>query len=252
MSFLSAIFDPVLRPLLNIHPVLAILIVSIIVSVISVLMQKFLTDQKKMKMLKEEIKETQKLIKQHKDNPKKMLELQKKMMQPQMQLMKESFKPLLFTTIPFLLLFVWLAGHFSYLPIEAGEEFNVTVFFAKDVSGNATLEVMPEMEFISEKTQFVNSVGIWRLKAKEEGDYTLKVSFGGVEYNKDIKISNRDYTNPLKTYAGSVKKILISNEPLKPLGDFNLLGLGRPSWIIIYIVFSLIITTLLRKILGVV
>jgi uncharacterized membrane protein (DUF106 family) len=67
------------------------------------------------------------------------MKLQQKILPLQMDLMKESFKPLLVSLIPFLLIFFWLANHFAYHPIMPDQPFTVTAKIAEEFSGNATL-----------------------------------------------------------------------------------------------------------------
>ena len=68
-------------------------------------------------------------MKQHKDNPQKLLEIQKNAMEKNLEYMKHSFKPMIFTMIPILLIFGWLNAHLAYEPIRPEELFGVTATF---------------------------------------------------------------------------------------------------------------------------
>jgi uncharacterized membrane protein (DUF106 family) len=96
------------------YPKTAILIVSVIVTLISTLAHKWLTNQEHMKSLKKRQKEIQKELKGCKDEC-KMKELNSEMLKMTGVMMKSSFKPMFVTIIPFLLLFGWLRG--IYVPI---------------------------------------------------------------------------------------------------------------------------------------
>jgi len=87
------------------NPRISIILISVVVSLFSILVTKFFTDQVRIKEIKEAQKGKQKLLKEHKGNPQKMMEIQKEIMSQSMELMKQSFKPLLITLIPLLLLF---------------------------------------------------------------------------------------------------------------------------------------------------
>lgn len=100
--------------LLQANPKTSIAIFSIIVTLLSTLTQKWLTDQKHLKKLKERQKEIQKEIRSTKE-PTVMQELNAEMAKISMTMMKSSFKPLLVTFIPFLILFKWLRG--IYIPL---------------------------------------------------------------------------------------------------------------------------------------
>jgi uncharacterized membrane protein (DUF106 family) len=93
-------------------PKISIGIFSVIVTLISTLVQKKFTDQEHLKSLKKRQKEIQKEIKKTKE-PSVMQELNAEMLQLTGVMFKKSMKPMFVTMIPFLLLFVWLRGVYS-------------------------------------------------------------------------------------------------------------------------------------------
>jgi len=98
-------------------PKYSIAIFSIVVTLISTLVQKRFTDQEHLKSLKKRQKEIQKEIKKTKE-PSVMQELNAEMLQLTGVMFKKSMKPMFVTLIPFLLLFVWLRG--IYAPVLSG------------------------------------------------------------------------------------------------------------------------------------
>jgi uncharacterized membrane protein (DUF106 family) len=99
------------------NPKTALLIVSILVTFVSTIAHKWLTNQEHMKSLKKRQKEIQKELKGCKDEC-LMKELNSEMLKLTGVMMKSSFKPMFVTIIPFLLLFAWLRG--IYTPILSG------------------------------------------------------------------------------------------------------------------------------------
>ena len=85
-----------------------LLIVSFLLTLLSTLIYKWTTDQKKIKEIKDEQKLIQQEMKSLSNNPSKMIEKQKEMMEKSMYLMKSSFKPLIYTFVPFLIIFFLL------------------------------------------------------------------------------------------------------------------------------------------------
>ena len=69
-DFLNIVF----APLLKLPPLLAIIILALFVSIMVILITKFMTDQALMKKLKEDIKDYQKQSKESKANPAKAME----------------------------------------------------------------------------------------------------------------------------------------------------------------------------------
>ena len=70
-----------------------------------------------------EIRERQKALreemKKFKNNPEKMMELNKKMLQDMPEQLKASFKPMIITLVPLLILFSWLKATFAATAIAS-------------------------------------------------------------------------------------------------------------------------------------
>ena len=103
MSFIS---------LIQAYPKTSVIIAALIVSLFVTLITKWVTDQKKMKEIKEKQKSLQAEMKLHKENPAKMAEIQKEMFSHMGESMKHSLKPTIITMIPLLLFFYWARGIF--------------------------------------------------------------------------------------------------------------------------------------------
>jgi uncharacterized membrane protein (DUF106 family) len=257
--------------ILKIHPFWAILIISFVITLVTTLVYKFTTDQKKMKQLKAEMKEYQKKIKaMSKESPEKAMALQQQAMKHNMEYMKSSFKSTLYTFIPIILIFGWLNAHFAYLPIQPNQPFNVTAYFAEGHASIATLSTIPDLEIIGNTTQMINQsitesgflskktydTATWQLKGTA-GEYNLIIDYNDEKYDKDsggkplnmIITSDRIYASPEKGISNSkLVKIVVGNEKLYPLKD--ILG-WKISWIWVYIILSFGLSLGLRKALNV-
>lgn len=89
-----------------------IIIISFFLTLLVNLSVKFLSDQNKMKVLKEETKSLSEEMKKFKNEPQKYLELQKKVMQSNLEYMRHSMWPTMFTLLPLLVIFNWLRNTF--------------------------------------------------------------------------------------------------------------------------------------------
>jgi len=260
----EAIVDPILSPLLKLNPLLGIAIISFILTLMITLIHKLVSNQEIMKGLKKDMKDHQDEMKKHRSDPKKVMEIQKQVMQKNMEFMKHSFKPMIFTFIPIIIIFGWLNANMAYYQIMPDQEFDVMLTFDldgldKDIS---LVSVIPEdqLEVINGATQTVErnktktflgekwiGVANWKLKGPE-GLYTLVYSFDddARAYEKNLIITEeRKYAIPEKRIndGSSLKSIKIGNEPIKPL-----FGLG---WIWTYIIFSIVFSMTIRKVLKV-
>lgn len=234
---------------------MAIVVISLFISVLIVLIYKLVTNQDEMKRLKEEQKEYQQKLKSLRNNPEEMMKVQKEAMKKNMAYMKHSFKPTLITFIPILLIFGWMNAHLAYEPIVPGGSYSLTAFFAEGVVGEAELIVddNEKIEITSEVRQEVNSQVTWNFKAKGEGEHYLTVKKGNDEQAKKILVTNElAYEEPISVYQHSdIKKIQIGYNKLRPAGtQFSMFG-WQPGWLGWYILFSLVFSLGLRKILKV-
>lgn len=231
--------------LLQINPLILIGIFSLIISLLINLIYKFTTNQELMKKLKEEIKESQQEMKKLRDNPKKMTEVQKKAMEKNLVYMKHSFKPTLYTFIPLILIFSWFNGHLAYAPLLPNQTFNVVVYSDYHVN----LSTVPELEIVNEEK--IKEGSVFTLKG-EAGYYTMWYDADGDRVSQDIMITEKqEYEKPLVKFKNSkIKSAEVSHEKLMPFGDFSLFG-WHPGWVGTYIIFSLVFSMFLRKIMKI-
>ena len=99
--------------LMQANPRTSIILISLMVTIFITTVRYFMVDKDKMKEIKARQKELRKEIKLYKDNPEKMLELNQQMMEDMPEQMKQSFKPMLITMIPVLILFKWMFSVYS-------------------------------------------------------------------------------------------------------------------------------------------
>lgn len=109
------IIDPILTPLLSWNLTIGMAILVFIITLITTIIQKYATDQKTLKEMKEEQKKLNEEMKEFKDHPEKLMELQKKQFEFMGPMMKLSMRPMIFTGIPFILLFRWFFDYFEIL-----------------------------------------------------------------------------------------------------------------------------------------
>lgn len=87
---------------------ISIVIFSFLVTLLITFIYKWTTNQKELKELKERQKQLQGRMKECKDNPEKMTEINRESAQIAKKMLKNSFKPMLFTFIPILIIFYFL------------------------------------------------------------------------------------------------------------------------------------------------
>ncbi len=253
-------------------PILVILLVSLFVSVLSVVVYKFTTNQTKLKSIHEEQKNLRAEIKKNQKNPEKAMKLNQRAMELSMEIMPESMKSMIFTFIPIIIIFGWLSANLSFMPLYAGDTFTTSMTFEKLLPGQqATLSASPGLGIVSAATQdVIGDKVVWELKSQAAGTYNLTYVYGSGAYSETyslpVKISEdgaRDYLNPVLarqkkilflipsgtgiSEKSNIVQIKVDMQPVRPLGQsFNLFG-WYPGWLAIYIISSLVFTSVLRK-----
>ena len=89
--------------------------IVLVISLFMTLVQKYATDQKTMKKMKEEQKRISDEMKKVKENPQKMMELQKESMKFIMPTMKLSMRSIIYTAVPLILLFRWFNDFYALM-----------------------------------------------------------------------------------------------------------------------------------------
>jgi len=251
MAFLDPVLNPILQPLLNTSPFWAIVILALVISLAITLVYKYATNQDEMKRLKLEQKEYQKRLKGLRSQPDEMMKVQKEAMKKNMDYMKHSFKATLITMLPILIIFGWMSAHLMYEPIYPGERFGITASFSEGLTGEAELIVDEGVELLSEPKQKINGAATWNLKSSS-GEHFVTVKTNGDEQTKKVLITKElIYEEPISEYEHSdIEQIKINYKKLKPAPGVSLLG-WKPGWLGWYIIFSVVFSLALRKILKI-
>ncbi|HLC58881.1 MAG TPA: EMC3/TMCO1 family protein [Candidatus Nanoarchaeia archaeon] len=111
-EFINNIFEFLFGWAVAISPLVGIIFISFVLSLISTLSWKYLTNQILLKSLRERSKAMSSEIKKYKMDPVKLKESQGKFAKENIDIMKtqykQSLKPMLVTLVPFALAFVWI------------------------------------------------------------------------------------------------------------------------------------------------
>ncbi|MEM4755975.1 MAG: EMC3/TMCO1 family protein [Candidatus Woesearchaeota archaeon] len=242
---ITSFLDPIFFPFLYLEPGIALPLLAFLISLLLTIVYKYTTDQEQIKAMKAEMKELQKQMRQTKDTD-EIMKKQKRVLEINMKLLGMTLKPTLITMIPILFVFAWISVHYAYVPPAPGVPFNVTL---QGVRSNASFKAMEGITLVSQGS-LQGSVMDFVLKAENAGSYLLVFNVDGKDYSRKVTVSER-YGN----YEPTEKKfddltIKVGMEPLKPYGSLSLFG-WRPGWLGTYIIFSLVFSILLRKLLRV-
>lgn len=110
--------DPSLGSLLNWNVTIGLLIITALLNFLTTLLHKHVTDQDLLKRLKEEQKIVNDEMKLYRNDPNKSLELSKKSFELMAKTMPITMRPVIYTTIPFILLIRWFGDYFKSNPVK--------------------------------------------------------------------------------------------------------------------------------------
>ncbi len=256
---LANILDPILGPLLQgTGPFATLLIVSIVVSVFTTLIHMFATDQEKLKRLKADMKRYQAKLKTLKDSPDKAMKVQKDLMKLNGEFMKSSFKTTFYTIIPLLIFFGWLGVNLAFAPLLPDTSFDVGVTMQEGVNGAVSLILPANLSITSNLTQSTSeNTASWSGISGPAGEYELFVMYnetGEEQFFSIIITEDFAYENPVVLLESDIfKQIIVGNEKLYIFRNIFLFKdipvIKNAGWLGAYILFSLVFSTGLRKVL---
>jgi len=261
------IVNPIAAPLLGLPPLLAIGTIGFVLSFLITIVYKYATNQKVLKQIREDMKSIQQELKASRGDQAKASELNKRLLQKTGEQMKQSMRSFIFTLVPVLLIFSWMQGHVVYESITPNQDFTTTAWFEDGASGNITLQAKG-LTLLSPATQQpADDKIIWKLKG-DAGNYELEYSYQNEFYQRQLIITNQWAYKDQSLEKGNsifginlgdkvpirkesdIKKITTDHRPQHPMGSFRLFG-WQPGWLMTYIMFTLVFTFPLRKLLKV-
>jgi len=243
------ILNPIFSPLLKLPTLWAVIILSFLISLIITIVYKYTTNQDLMKQLKGEMKEFQREVKELKKEPDRAMAVQKKSMQTNMKYMMLSMKSTLYSILPIIIIFSWMSANFAYDPILPRQDFTTTIVFEKGISGVVELSVPDGIIINGGVRKEVKDGDVKWVLSGDEGEYLLEYHFDGKKYSKEVLITGENkYKEPVKRIRDDVVKSIEVEHKEKKL--LNLFG-WKVGWLGSYIIFSIIFSILIRKVIKV-
>jgi len=243
---LESLLDPVLGWSLNMPLWLGIFVLAFLVSLLITVVYRFATDQQEMKRLKEKTKKFQKEMREHRSDTKKLAKIQKEAMEVNLTYMKKSLTPTLYTLIPLLFVFAWMNAAFALAPLDAGEPFSVSVFMT--APDRVTLET--DLSVVGDVTrETIERQVTWRVSGPPGEHELVFVSLDGTRASHSVVIAERPREVVVSHNVPFVRSE-VGYEKSKPFGTFSLFGY-MPGWLFTYILFSILFSIGLRKLLKV-
>ncbi len=125
-----AVLNPTAGVLLTWNLTAGMLLIVLMITLITTVIQKYATDQEALRDLKKEQKILQEEMKKYRDHPEKVAELSKKQLEFIPKTFKLTSRAIMFTGIPFILFFRWFSDVFTLMEATIGEPVRFLGFFS--------------------------------------------------------------------------------------------------------------------------
>ncbi|MEM1988359.1 MAG: EMC3/TMCO1 family protein [Candidatus Woesearchaeota archaeon] len=234
--------------LLSWHPLIVIFLLSLIYALFTAFVYALFLDVDALREIKKEMDELRKKMSKTKD-PKKQEEIASKTLELSLRYNQKTMKSLLFTTIPAIIIFSVILNHYTYEPLKPNLPFNVTLF----LKGNYNVTVH---EMITENVDLLNvykndKIITYELRPRKEGYYNFQFTINNKTYFKDFLVTNlyRVTNNEKKINDEYIDKVVIEYKPLN-IVNFTIFGF-RPGRLTFYILFSIILSIITRKLFNI-
>lgn len=274
MSIINAVmrflFDAVLYPFRELHPLVGLTLISAVFGVFALLLFKWTSDQDRLDRVKRKIHAGLFEIRLFNDDLRAIFRAMFEILRHNLTYFRLSLVPLLWMLVPFVLVVAQLQFHYGYEGLKPGDTTNLTV----ELSGDWPLGTRPEARLEAPAGLEVEAGPVWapsvqeltwRVAAKEWGDHELRLTVEGETVTKTVNvgedISRRSPVRP-STFLDQV--LYPAEPPLPGSGPIARIELRYPpadagiegweseiTWLVVFLVLSIVFAFALRKPLGV-
>lgn len=264
---IGAAFDVLLRPFQALHPLVGLVVVSILVAVLVLLVFKKTSNQATLLAVKRQIHACLFEIRLYNDDFPAIFRAQAEALSWNLRYLLLSIVPLAVMTVPLVLVMAQLHGWFGYHGLAPGETALVKVELRQGSESKplASLEVPPGLSvetpvlWIPEQRELA-----WRIRAQRAGSYEVRVAIGGSVDAKSVVVSDAvTRLSALRVARGWLAQLLDPAEPplpdsspvraialTYPTRDIEVFGWGI-HWLIVFFVLVIVFAYMLRGLFGV-
>ena len=248
------------------RPALLVIILSIFVGLLMVVIFRYTSDQKAIRVAKDQLKAHLLAVRLFQDQLGVVLSSYGRIIRSTGRYLRLAFKPLLFVAIPLTILIVQLDRYLGWTPIPVGQAFMVKAHAAEGDALDAIQINLPrELSTTAPAVHIAESREVvWRLVARQSGHYHVEIGGSGEALSKTICVaSGLDRVSPVRLKDRSWERWFVSGEPALPANSpiqsievvypaRNIRFLGFDwNWIWLFFVLSLAAGFLFKTIFGI-
>lgn len=270
-SFLRRLFDTLLAPFSDLHPLVGLSVVSLIIGVGMLLVFKVTSNQEKLAAVKRRIHAGLFEIRLFNDDLRAIFKAMGDILRHNLSYIGLAAVPLLWMIVPLMLTIAQLQFHYGYQGLEPGDHALVKVEFAPNWDKSLGGKARPKIELSAPDGLEIEAGPVWipslreltwRIAAVEWGDYELSLSSNGTSYAKSVLVSSQvARRSPSRLEPSFVNQLLYpaedplpSSSPIRSItvtyesGNAGFEGWeSELTWMAIFFILSIVFAFALRK-----
>jgi hypothetical protein len=247
-------------------PLLLVLALSLIIGLLMVVVFRYTSNQKAIRIAKDHLKAHLLAVRLFQDQIQVVLVSYWRMVRSTGSYLRLAFMPLLYVSVPLILLMVQVDRYLGFAPIEVGQPFLVKAQVAEgSVLDQVSLQLPPGLSLTAPAVHVpARNEIIWRVVAETAGRRVLDVETGNQSLSKSVEVcSGVERISPVRLAHKWWERIFVSAEPALP-GDSPIqsIAVNYPertiafaslewNWIWLFFVLSLIFGFLFKTILRI-
>lgn len=281
-AVLRAVVSALLFPFRGLHPLVGLVVVSLVTGVVMLLVFKATSNQAGIAAVKRKIHACLFEIRLFNDDLRAILRAQGELLRHNLTYLKFSLVPLLWMIVPFVLLIAQLQFHYGYRPLAPESPALVEVVLAEGweeaLPGGAVEDfdgfTRPALALEAPDGVRIETPGVWAPEAREmtwrvagerPGDYELAVEVGGERFTKSLRVADGPgvrLLSPIRPDRDFWQQLLYPAEPPLPGGPVESIAVAYPGaevwflgwtthWMVVFFILSIVFAFALRNRLGV-
>ncbi len=246
-------------------PLAIVVLVSVVVGLVMVVLFGYTSDQKAIKIAKDQLKAHLLAVRLFRDQLPVVAGSYAKILRGTGRYLRLAFMPLLYVIIPITVLIVQMDRSLGSTAIQPGHPFLLTVRAENMEAMNAvSVELPAEIEMTAPAVHIdADNEVVWRLLARKPGDYEIKLVSGAESAVKAVRVSSElARVSPVRLRGQFLERMLSSGEPALPQGAIESISVSYPernidiagyemNWIWLFFILSMVAGFAFKELLGI-
>ena len=249
-------------------PLAIVVMLSVVVGLLMILLFGYTSDQKAIGIAKDQLKAHLLAVRLYRDQLQVVMGSYGKILRGTGRYLKLAFKPLLYVILPITLLIVQLDRYLGLTAIQTNTPFLLTARVNKpEALDGISIDLPAEITASAPPVHVAaDDEVVWRLTARQEGSYEVKIASGAQSVVKTVRVSSQlARVSPERLRDHFWERVFSSGEPALPENsavesiavnypERNIpLGIAgyEMNWIWLFFILSMIAGFIFKELLGI-